>query len=112
MRLVRAQSVVQKSKSEKIKASFKKVPAEIGLLEKMIIRFPEIVEKAGQNYEPHMITIYLTELAHEFNNYYARNKIVDKEDKFSSYRVALTQAFSVVMKNGLWLLGILAPEKM
>ena len=78
----------------------------------MMVRFPEIVEKAGQTYEPHVITLYLTELAREFNNYYAHNKIVDKEDTASSYGVALTQAFSYIMKNGLWLIGIQATEKM
>ena len=109
---VRAISVLAKAKAEKVKALLKKVPAEITQLEKMMTRFPEIVEKAGKEYEPHVITLYLTELAREFNNYYAHNKIVDSADEFSPYKVAVTQAFSVIMKNGLWLLGIKAPDKM
>ena len=76
------------------------------------MHFPEVVEKAGKEFEPHFIVLYLTELAREFNNYYAKNKIVDKADELSPYKVALTQAFSIIMKNGLWLLGISAPEKM
>lgn len=109
---VRAISVLEKAKDEGVKASFKKTPEEIGMLEKMMVRFPEIAEKAGQAYEPHVIVLYLTELAREFNNYYARAKIVDKDDELSPYRVALTQAFSTIIKNGLWLLGIAVPEKM
>jgi len=108
----RAQSVLRKAKVEKVKTSLKNVPREITQLEKMMIRFPEAVEKAGTEYEPHFIALYLTELAREFNNYYAHNKIVDKADELSPYKVALTQAFSITMKNGLWLLGIQAPEKM
>ena len=108
---VRAVSVLAKAKDEKIKASFKNLPAlGVGTLEKMMVRFPEIVEKAGQTYEPHYVVLYLTELAREFNNYYANNKIVDKADEFSPYKVALTEAFSIIMKNGFWLLCIQAPE--
>ncbi len=108
---VRALSVLQKAKGEKIKPALKNIP-EITELEKMMVRFPEIVQRAAEEYEPHIITLYLTELAREFNNYYAHHKIVDRGDEYSPYKVALTQAFSVIMKNGLWLLGIKAPEKM
>ena len=75
-------------------------------------RFSETVEKAAHEYEPHIVATYLTELARAFNNYYAEHKIADKADVSSPYRVALTQAFSIIMKNGLWLLGIPVPEKM
>ncbi|MDO8530165.1 MAG: arginine--tRNA ligase [bacterium] len=109
---VRAVSVIQKAKGERVKASLKNIPQEITQLEKMMRRFPEVVEKSAAEYEPHIITLYLTELAREFNNYYANHKIVDKADEFSPYKVALTEAFSIIMKNGLWLLGIQAPEKM
>ncbi len=108
----RANSVLQKAKSERIKPSFKNIPEEIGSLEKLMHRFPDIVEEAGKNYEPHIIATYIIELAREFNNYYAKNKIVDKDDEFSPYKVVLTEAFSTIIKNGLWLLGIPAPEKM
>ncbi len=108
----RAQSVLRKAKSEKIKPSLKKIPNEINHFVKQMHYFPEIVEKAGKEYEPHFIVLYLTELAREFNNYYAKNKIVDKADEFSPYKVALTEAFSIIMKNGLWLLGINSVEKM
>lgn len=109
---VRAQSVLRKAKTEKIKASLKNSPQEINQLGKMMLYFPEIVEKAGKDYEPHFIALYLTDLSREFNNYYEKNKIVDKKDEFSPYKVVLTEAFSIIMKNGLWLLGISAPEKM
>ena len=108
----RAESVLRKAKVEKIKESFKKLPAEIGQLEKMMSYFPEIVFKAAENYEPHFLVLYLTELASEFNSYYVKNKIVDKNDEFSPYKIALTEAFTIIMKNGLWMLGIKTLEKM
>lgn len=108
----RANSILKKAKEEKIKASVKNPIKENELLEKLLYRFPEIIKRAGEEYEPHYISTYLIELSGVFNSYYAKNKIVDGEDEFSPYKVALTEAFSVVMKNGLWLLGIKAPEKM
>ena len=113
----RAQSVLKKAKRPAsgcpgIKASFKKVPNEITQLEKAMSYFPEMVFKAGKSYEPHFLVLYLTELAGEFNSYYAKNKIVDKSDEFSPYKVALTNAFSTIMKNGLWMLGIETLNKM
>jgi len=111
--LTRAFSLLQKAKLEKINPSLKKVPKDLSDLERMIHRFSEVVEKSGTDLEPHHIVVYLTELAGQFNSYYAKNKIVDKENKdVSSYRIALTEAFSIVMKNGLWLLGIPVLEKM
>lgn len=109
---VRAKSILEKATRENIKPSFAKPDATVGSLEKLMIRFGEVVAQASENYAPHEVAIYLTELAREFNAYYATHKIVDAGDQQSSYRVALAQVFSQVMKNGLWLLGISAPEKM
>jgi arginyl-tRNA synthetase len=112
---VRAKSILKKSKEEKIR-KFTWKPGfqvkEICGLEKMLYRFPEVVERAGEEYSPHYIATYLIELASTFNNFYAQGKIVDKEDMNSSYKVALTEAFSIIIKNGLNLLGIQVPEKM
>ncbi|MCX6719500.1 MAG: arginine--tRNA ligase [Candidatus Staskawiczbacteria bacterium] len=108
----RAESVLKKAKQERIKPSLKKTPSEISQLEKTLSYFPEMVLQAGKNYEPHFLVLYLTELAGVFNNYYAKNKIVDKTDGYSPYKIALTQAFTIVIKNGLWMLGIKTLEKM
>ena len=82
------------------------------LLERLLVRFPDVVARAQKEYEPHYITTYLTELAGAFNSWYAKEKIVDQSDSTSPYKVALTDAFRITMKNGLYLLGIEAPEKM
>lgn len=110
----RARSILRKAKDGGIKSKVEspKSKAEITELEKMLYRFPEIVERAGKEYSPHYIATYLIELSSSFNNFYAKGKIVDKADMNSPYKVALTEAFSIVIKNGLNLLGIAAPERM
>jgi arginyl-tRNA synthetase len=108
----RAKSILEKAKENKIKPSFKKIPEKITQLEKAMYYFPEIIEKANNNYQPNIIALYLIDLAREFNNYYSNNKIVDKAGEFSSYKVALTYAFAQIMENGLWLLGIKVLKKM
>jgi arginyl-tRNA synthetase len=110
---VRAKSILEKAKNEGIKAEIKSEQnIEVGELAKLLIRFPEVVERAGKEYAPHYLATYLTNLASTFSTFYAQNKVVDKTDANSPYRVALTAAFSIVMKNGLNLLGIKVPEKM
>ncbi len=108
----RAESVLRKAKEEGIKPSFKRVPNKITQLEKSMSYFPEIVLEAQKNYEPHYLVLYLTKLAGIFNGYYTKNKIVDKADEYSPYKVALTEAFAIIMKNGLNLLGIETLDKM
>jgi len=109
---VRAKSILKKAKEEGIKPQVKKSPEEISDVERMLYRFPEIVERASDDYAPQAIATYLVHLAGLFNTYYAQTKIVNKEDESSAYKVALAEAVSWVIKNGLDILGIKAPERM
>jgi arginyl-tRNA synthetase len=81
-------------------------------IEKILCRFPEIVARAAAEYKPHYVALYLLDLAAAFNAFYGSGQIVNREDLRSPYRVALTEAFAIVVKNGLTLLGIKVPEKM
>jgi arginyl-tRNA synthetase len=80
-------------------------------IEKILYRFPEIVERAMKEYAPNLILTYLIELAGSFNNFYAHEKIISNDNE-SEYKIAITEAFGVVLKNGLTVLGIPTPEKM
>ncbi|MFZ3016069.1 MAG: arginine--tRNA ligase, partial [Minisyncoccia bacterium] len=108
----RAKSILEKALEEKIVSGFENIPNELFEIEKLICRFPEVVLHSAEEFEPHYIANYLVELARSFNGFYGNTKIIDKDDPASSYKVALTEAFSIVMKSGLNLLGIKAPEKM
>jgi len=104
---IRAKSILDRSDK---KMSLEDSPKEITNIEKLLQRFPEVVERAYKEYEPHYISTYLIELAREFNSYYTKNKIIGDEEE--QYRLALMKAMSIVLKNGLWLLGIKTPNRM
>lgn len=81
-------------------------------LEKTLARYPETIERAWKDLSPHHVANYLIDLAGTFNSFYANTQIVKADDTSSAYKVALVQAFSIVIKNGLAVLGIRVPEKM
>ena len=87
------------------------VVAFIGVvIERLIIRFPEAARKAEQLCAPHVIAQYLTQLAGEWNSFYAGHRIVGGEHEGHKLKVA--RAFANTMERGLALLGIPAPESM
>jgi arginyl-tRNA synthetase len=74
--------------------------------------FPDILETASREYAPHQIAFYLRELAGEFHSYYNSDRILVSETPTRLGRVALIVAIRQVLRNGLGLLGVTAPEKM
>ena len=108
---VRARAVLRKAEEEKVSTDLQ-APEEVSELERLLYRFPGVVFRAAKENEPHHVTTFLTEIASAFNSWYAQGKIVDAADATSGYKIALTQAFATTMKNGLWLLGMQAPERM
>lgn len=109
---VRANAVLEKAKSLGLNFSLENISQEISDLEKMTSRFPNIVERSITEWAPHHIVIYLLELSQAFNSWYANTKIVDDTNPNASYNLALTQAVSQTIKNGLHLLAIETPERM
>ena len=81
-------------------------------VEKLLYRFPSIVRHSIEEWSPHHIAGYLLELARAFNSWYGNTKIIDSENVNASYNVALARAVGQTIQNGLYLLGIKAPERM
>ncbi len=107
-------SILKKSKiglNNKFDSSLLKDKREIALLRKLYI-FPEIITKAAEEYMPNYIATYLFELAQNFNLFYNEIRVLQAEKNVSLARLHLAGAVSLVLKNGLALLGIEAPEKM
>lgn len=75
-------------------------------------RYPEIVENAALTYAPHQITHYLQELAQDFHTYYNAHTFLVEEDTLRHARLSLIAAVQQVLRNGLKILGISAPEVM
>lgn len=78
---------------------------------KLLADFPRYVERALNNYEPSVISRYIIDLAQEFNTYYGKERILDENEGLAS-RLALLKSTSIVLTEGLRLLGIEAPEEM
>jgi arginyl-tRNA synthetase len=75
-------------------------------------RYPEMVEAAALNLEPHLIAQYLRELAGALHSYYHEHKWIIDEVDLRDARLTLVVATQQVLKNGLDLLGLSAPESM
>ncbi|MEA1974887.1 MAG: arginine--tRNA ligase [Bacillota bacterium] len=77
-----------------------------------ISKFNGVIEKAAIKYEPSLVTRYITHLAQLFNRFYHENPILVGDMELRKSRVALVNAFKHVVKNGLSLIALEAPEKM
>jgi len=109
---VRTQSVLNKMPKDANLQSisgFPLVSEELSLM-RTVYKYPEIVRKAAEKFAPNILCNYLFDLAQKFNLFYQKCKIIGSKEQNS--RLSLTKAVGSVIKNGLNLLGISAPEKM
>lgn len=74
--------------------------------------FPEVIERAADNFDPSQIGKYVIDLAQSFNKFYANVRILAEEEDIKASRLQLVAAVVAVLKEGLRLLGLAAPEEM
>jgi arginyl-tRNA synthetase len=86
-------------------------PQELALL-KALARYPEVVEAAALAHEPHQVTGYLRDLANDLHTYYNAHQFLVDDAALRDARVKLILAAREVLRNGLGLLGVSAPEAM
>jgi len=86
-------------------------PDDMNLIKKLSV-YPEILEGAAVNFEPHRITYYLQELAGEFHSFYNKSRVITEEPALTQARLFLLHCAAVTIKNALTVLGISAPERM
>ena len=79
---------------------------------KKLAQFPEIVLGSAQSLEPHRISMYLMDLVGQFHSYYSKHRVISDDAEMSKARLCLINGIRRVLKNGLLLLGVAAPEKM
>ncbi len=84
---------------------------ELALL-KNLSRYPEVVESAALNEEPHQLTHYLRDLANDFHAYYNAHQFLVDDAALRDARIKLILATREVLRNGLNLVGVSAPETM
>lgn len=75
-------------------------------------QFPEIIEAAAMNYEPHVVVHFLQNLATFFHTYYNSSKFIVDEDATRNARLCLVFAIKTVLANSLKILGVSTPEVM
>jgi arginyl-tRNA synthetase len=86
-------------------------PHEAALLQRLD-EFSDVVRNAADELAPHMIANYLKELASDLHSYYNAQQFLVEDNALKLARMALISATRQVLKNGLDLLGVSAPEKM
>ena len=92
-------------------------PSEVELI-KLLLRFPEQLQRAAEQHSPHLVSDYLEQVAGMVNSWYhAGNRdpelrVLGVRPELSSARLVLARAIQIVLRNGLSVLGISAPERM
>jgi len=86
------------------------INAEEKILLRFFSQYEGIIIDAAKNYSPNTLANYLYDLAQKFNTFYNAHKIIDSENQ--EFRIALTAATGILLKQGLEILGIETPEKM
>lgn len=118
----RVASVLQQAAERGIALELTPVPGDGGLerlaedheiaLLKTLARWPDAVEAAALSEEPHQLTHYLRGLANDFHTYYNAHHFLVDDAQLRNARVQLILAVRQVLRNGLNLLGVSAPERM
>ena len=89
-------------------------PTELFDEDKMLVRklseYVDVVDRAKESLEPHHICTYLFELAQEFNRYYEKNQVIGSDKE--AHRVGIMAIYADILKAGLAILGIVAPERL
>ena len=84
---------------------------ELQLLQRLL-DYPEQIEGAARELAPHLLAFYLKDLAGEFHSYYNSSRLLVEDDRLKLARLALAAAVRQVLRNGLEILGVGAPNRM
>ena len=74
-----------------------------------LLYFKEVVEESAEQFAPNILCNYLFELSHKFNLFYQKHKVIGSDSE--KFRLGLVMGVGKVLKTGLYLLGIDAPNK-
>ena len=85
--------------------------SEINLM-KELLRLPDVLQRAAESAEPHLVCNYLRDVAVAFTQFYGNCRIIGEAPETASVRMQLARAAQTVLRNGLNVLGISAPEQM
>jgi len=84
---------------------------EVSLM-KALLDFPALVSNAAEALEPHRVATYLHDTAGKIHLWYHKAHVLNEPDAITRARLVLARAAQIVVKNGLAMLGITAPDRM
>ena len=87
------------------KRIFKEQFGEEEFLIRILLFFPGVIMRSQEDLSVHHIAKYLLEISSAFNSWYGKETVIDGSEK-EDYKLAITKAVGVVLKNGLEILGI------
>lgn len=87
------------------------LPEELALC-KMLANYPELVEGAARQLEPHRLTYFLTELAAQLHSYYYKHRFISEDADLTQARLWLVLGVKTILEHGLGIMGVTAPESM
>jgi arginyl-tRNA synthetase len=79
---------------------------------KLLAGYPDVVEGAARQLEPHRITYFLTELASRLHSYYRNHRFITEDRELTQARLWLVSGVKTVLAHGLGILGVTEPESM
>lgn len=91
-------------------AALDTAPAQALML--LLAKYPAMLTNAAKDFAPHDVTFYLRELAAGYHSYYDAERILVDDEQVKLARLALIAATAQVLRNGLAMLGVSAPERM
>jgi arginyl-tRNA synthetase len=108
----RISSILNKVKA-KIKPNYNLITtSQESKILNLLQMYPEVIEESASNLKPHLIARYLLDVAQAFNEFYHSCQILKEEPKLRDTRLSIIKAVQIVIKNGLELLNIEAPDQM
>lgn len=111
--VARINSVLAKAPSFKglsSKAVYSNLDSEELSILRSLVKFPDVIKEAAENFAPNLLCNYLYDLAQKYNGFYNKDKIIGGDNE--TLRLALSSGVNQVLKNGLKILGIATPERM
>ena len=79
---------------------------------KALLDFPAIVKGAAESLEPHRVAVWLHDTAGKVHLWYHKAHVLNEPAEIMTARLALARAAQLVLKNGLTILGLTAPDRM
>jgi arginyl-tRNA synthetase len=116
----RVASVMKQLRDRGLEYDAREAAASFGLLDaaeevallRSLTQYPEVLQSAALNRAPHLVVHYLRDLANAFHTYYNAQQFIVADAKLRNARLMLVLALQQVLRNGLRLLGVSAPESM